>query len=268
MSYMPLDKRITMYYHVLHYEKRDTILGTCNEYMSPKPLKIAERWISMENEPVEAKKIESARNAAERIEKMIEDGKLLIEEAHRQARELRRRIHEERKVERQERRSERLNRSEPKKEKILNLRIDRDLEDKIRSEAKRINVPISNLVRNILEDTFTLVDGIGENVETMVRNVVGNAGNVAGTFKTAVKDFVTVEDRDSAASGTVVEKTPKDFIEDVSAWQEVTAGKAASCASCSGEINRGDKAHLGVADTTGKKLFLCGACIGSVGKMN
>ncbi len=211
-------------------------------------------------------KDKSAEEAAERIKKMLDEGKRIVEDAHREARELKRQAREERRTERRSRHKLRHHRRERKKEKVLNLRIGKDLEEKIKAEAERIDMPVSNLVRNILEDTFELVEGLGVNVQSLVGDVVENAENIAGNIKTAVKDIVGNEGEESDAPEEAEESAPEiDPIDDVPAWQDVTAGKAAICAACEAEINRGDKAHMGVSDSNGARLFLCGQCMDSVG---
>jgi|GEM_PF-2264626 len=221
----------------------------------------------MEKDPENADKEKSDKKVAERIENMLEEGKRIFEEARREAKELRRQTREERRTERRARHQQRrIHHRNRKKEKVLNLRIGKDLDEKIKGEAERINMPVSNLVRNILENAFDLVDGIGTNVGNLVGDVVENAENIADNFRTAVKGYVSTDEQDAEAPTGADEPTQEALIDDVPVWQEVTVGKTATCAACDETINRGDKAHMGVSDSTGDRILLCGKCIESIGK--
>lgn len=194
------------------------------------------------------------KEAAERIEKMIQEGKRIVEDARREARELKKQAREERRAERKARHHSRHHHKNRKKEKVLNLRIGKDLEDRIKTEAEKLNIPVSNLVRNILDDAFELVEDLGENVSNLVEDVVGNAENIAENFKSAVKDYVAAGEKAGSEAD----------VKDVSAWQEIKMGKDGNCSKCDESIHRGSKAHMGFTDRTGKRMFLCGSCIDSV----
>lgn len=88
----------------------------------------------------------------ERIHLMLEEAKRILEEARREASELK----ANRKAKRNMGREDSSDSSYPKKEKMLNIRIAKELEEKIRKEAKKRKMPVSALVRNVLEDVFNL----------------------------------------------------------------------------------------------------------------
>jgi len=220
----------------------------------------------MEKDPENESREKDAKEAAERIEKMLEEGKRMIEDARHEAKELRHQAREERRSARRERHKQRFHHGGRKKEKVLNLRIGKDLENKIKAEAERINIPVSNLVRSILEDTFDLVEGIGTNVGNLVGDVVENAENIAHSFRSVVKDYVSTDEQDAEAPAGEDKPSLDSLVDDVPAWQEITSGKSASCAVCDETIGRGDKAHMGVSDSTRERLLLCGKCIASVGE--
>ena len=52
------------------------------------------------------------------------------------------------------------------KARVLHTRIPESLEDAIKTKAQRLRIPVSNLVRNALEQTFQLVeDVVGDGLE-------------------------------------------------------------------------------------------------------
>lgn len=89
---------------------------------------------------------------AERIHLMLEEAKRILEEAKREASELR----GERKSKRNRKRNG-WRASFPKKEGMLNIRIAKELEEKIKREAKKRKMPVSALVRDVLEEVFNLL---------------------------------------------------------------------------------------------------------------
>ena len=46
-----------------------------------------------------------------------------------------------------------------RKERVLHTRISEDLADDIREIAEELRVPVSNIVRNVLEEAFSVVAG-------------------------------------------------------------------------------------------------------------
>lgn len=86
----------------------------------------------------------------ERIHSMFEEAKRILEEAKKEAFELK----EKRKANQKRVKHNFVENAYAKKERMLNIRIARELEEKIRIEAKKRKIPVSALVRNVLEEVF------------------------------------------------------------------------------------------------------------------
>ena len=207
-----------------------------------------------------------ATEIREKVEKMIREARSVVEEARNTARELKRGARREMRKERK------LSREERKKEKMLNLRIGEDLEGKLRSESERLKMPVSSLVRNILDNAFDLVDGVTRNVGDLVEDVVEDAVGVGGAFRSAVKDVLGAApcadvgngngNGDAECDKPEQPRSAADLVDEVSVWSEVTIGKPAACASCSTAIPRWFKAHAGECDdAVGGLLYLCEPCM-------
>jgi hypothetical protein len=126
-----------------------------------------------------------------------------------------------------------------RKARLIQTRVDGQLEDTLREAAKQRRVSVSQLIRNVLEDTFHLVD-----------NVVADAGQLAAGVK---RDAKRVAD---AARGR-----RRDPVEAIEAWQEVVVGKQTACERCLDLLERGDKALMGVGDDPNTpKVWLCTKC--------
>ena len=125
-----------------------------------------------------------------------------------------------------------------RKARLIQTRVDEDLDDALRDAAKQRRVTVSQLIRNVLEDTFTLVD-----------NVVADAAQLTATVK---RDARRLAD---AARGRV-----RDPLESVDAWQEVMVGRDQICARCGNTLSRGARALLGVVADNSARPWMCLPC--------
>ena len=70
-----------------------------------------------------------------------------------------------------------------RKERILHTRISEGLEDDLRQAAEELRVPVSNLVRNVLEEAVTVVEAVSEEFGGLIEDVVDGAEEVAERLK-------------------------------------------------------------------------------------
>jgi hypothetical protein len=122
-----------------------------------------------------------------------------------------------------------------RQERWLHTRISEDLEDALKREARRRRLPVSLLVRNVLEGALDLVEDI---VETGL--------DVA---------------RRSQDLAHVVSRTRGHADDDVYGWQALILNRAAHCARCEAVLEAGESAHRGLRDRVGPPVFLCDGCV-------
>lgn len=115
-----------------------------------------------------------------------------------------------------------------RKDKVLQARVSKDMYNDLVRQAKRLRVPVSNLVRNILEDSLR-----------MVENIVDGSLDIAEAIgkKASSRDL-------SSALG----------------WQPMIANKPLSCAKCAGPIHKSDEAFISVGVPDGRTFVICGKC--------
>jgi hypothetical protein len=65
-----------------------------------------------------------------------------------------------------------------RKERVLHTRISEQLSEDIRRFAEDLRVPASNLVRNVLEEVFTVVDGVSDDVSDLFDDLLEEAEGV------------------------------------------------------------------------------------------
>ena len=130
-----------------------------------------------------------------------------------------------------------------KKERVLHTRVPAVLEAELKRFAQNLRVPVSNLVRTILEDALEVADAAGDRVEERLR--------------TAASQLQTERER-------LRRKIRPDPLSDVYAFQPVTLAQPAHCAKCDVALDAGDHAHLGLVDPNvggNVRIFVCDDCL-------
>jgi hypothetical protein len=169
-----------------------------------------------------------------------------------------------------------------RKERVLHTRISEDLDEALQDAARRLRVPVSNLVRNVLEDVFDVVEAVSENVGGFVEDVVEEAQILGrrweGRWRERTADARArrvAEDRDMPPRGPrpAAPAAPAESAQaahpahasaefpDVAAWQPLVMNGAQSCAGCGREMRRGDAAYLAVGGARPGPTFLCEPCL-------
>jgi hypothetical protein len=131
-----------------------------------------------------------------------------------------------------------------KKERVLHTRVPAVLERELKRFADNLRVPVSNLVRTILEDALDVADAATENVEERLKKAAHQLEVERERFKKKVK--------------------MPDPLAGVFAFQPVTLAQPAECVKCGREMPPGEKAHLGLTDAPARgsrRIFACDACL-------
>jgi hypothetical protein len=126
-----------------------------------------------------------------------------------------------------------------RQERWLHARISGDLEDALKREARRRRLPVSLLVRNVLEGALDLVEDIVENGMEVARR-----------------------SQDLARSVSARARGDHDHLAEVYGWQELILNRAAGCARCGTDLGVGTQAYQGLRERSGPPVFLCATCLG------
>jgi hypothetical protein len=131
-----------------------------------------------------------------------------------------------------------------KKERVLHTRVPAVLERELKRFAENLRIPVSNLVRAILEDAMTAANAASESVE--------------GRLKRAAEQLEREREK-------LNKKVRSDPFAGVYAFQAVSLAQPAACARCGKELSRGDGAHLGMTDppprSPNDRVFVCNDCL-------
>jgi hypothetical protein len=123
-----------------------------------------------------------------------------------------------------------------RKERVIHTRVPESLDDEIKRRAGRLGLSVSNLVRNVLQNTFGLVEDIVHDSAQIARSARGDAASLA-----------------RAAQGGAPAR--------VLGWQTATLNVNAVCDRCNAILPKGSAAAIAVVDGAGPRPIRCDACL-------
>jgi len=126
-----------------------------------------------------------------------------------------------------------------RKEKVIHTRVSEGLDEEIRERAARLGVSVSNLVRNVLQHTFGLVEDVVADAASIGRSARGEASEARA-------------EAPPAAPGRVL------------GWQEAVLNLNALCEACNAILPRGSRAAIAVVEGSGPRAIRCLACLKEV----
>lgn len=115
-----------------------------------------------------------------------------------------------------------------RKDHVLQARVPRSLYNNLVAHARRLRVPVSNLVRNILEDSTR-----------MVENIVDGSMEIAEAMGTGMGE---------------------EELSSVLGWQSMTANRRLTCSYRGCVIEKGTEAFVSVGPPGGPTFVICDEC--------
>ena len=129
-----------------------------------------------------------------------------------------------------------------RKERVLHTRVSEQLSDDIRRLADDLRVPASNLVRNVLEEAFSVVETVTDNVGELIEDVVDEAERARARMR---QRRTRSERREPPETQEAAAPARSEFAE-VLGWQPLILNRRQICADCEEPLERGTRAYLGV----------------------
>ncbi|MFI5306200.1 MAG: hypothetical protein ACHQ53_02545 [Polyangiales bacterium] len=157
--------------------------------------------------------------------------------------------------------------AQSRKDRLIQTRVPRGLESALKAEAERRRLSVSHLIRNVLEDTFDLVDHVVSEVDSLVSDTVGLAKRVQQDAKRVAQTARQRDDRPRSSRGAKRAEgaSGDDALAQPYAWNEVVLNRPAHCARCGRSMTRGTKAYLGMGpDPSAAPTWLCGVCVAAL----
>lgn len=129
----------------------------------------------------------------------------------------------------------------PRKERVLHTRVPAVLEEELKRFAKNLRVPVSNVVRAILEDALKMADRATGSVEDRLKNAVAVVHNERETIQSKLKKL--------------------DPLDDVIAFQPLVVAMPTECTACQTSLRRGESGWLGMTTDPTRRVIVCGPCL-------
>jgi hypothetical protein len=128
-----------------------------------------------------------------------------------------------------------------RKERVLHTRIPAVLEHELKRLAGNLRVPVSNLVRTILEDALAVADRATGVVEAELQAAARMASDKREILKKKLH--------------------PRSILDEVIGFQPLVLTQDTLCTACGKELARGGEAWLGIRDTPGPRVIACADCV-------
>lgn len=133
-----------------------------------------------------------------------------------------------------------------KKEKVLHARVPESLDQEVRQRAHGLGISVSNLVRNVLLNSFGLVEDIVVDGARIARSATGDSPTEAAAVR-------RVRGAPAQAASIV-------------GWRELVLNLNAVCAECNALLPKGTRAAMGVwQPVEGPFTTLCSSCLERLG---
>jgi hypothetical protein len=114
-----------------------------------------------------------------------------------------------------------------RKQQYLGARVPKELRDKVIAKAESLGIPVSILIRNILEDAFS---------------------------------NTTVDDGDRHAPGRIAAVARGERYPGVIGWEDIVLNRGMQCSGCRRHIGAGAVVMLGLAAPGEDHVILCDKC--------
>lgn len=141
--------------------------------------------------------------------------------------------------------------------------------------ADDLRVPVSNLVRTVLEDAFSVVEKMTDNVGDLLEDVVDEAEAARDRIRRRHRHrrqrrSVRTERSDPEPGESEIDETPESTSEPLSepevlGWQPLFLARAGHCAECGTGLARGSQAYASVSRQGVGSTTLCEPCMHAQG---
>jgi hypothetical protein len=136
-----------------------------------------------------------------------------------------------------------------RKERVLHTRVPESLDRHVKRRARNLGLSVSTVVRNVLLNTFGLVEDIVTDSANIALSITGEE---------AMPRAGRVHPGTPAA-----ERAPN--AADILGWQEAVLNLNAVCDQCNVLLPKGAAAAIGVRERPGPRAIICTRCLGKLG---
>ncbi len=117
-----------------------------------------------------------------------------------------------------------------RKEEYLGARVPKGLKDRVLNQAKEQGIPVSLLIRRVLEEVFMEKNGISSKDGSKVSNK-------------------GVEDPETSLQ-----------FQEIIGWKSIELNRDSTCRQCKHPMQPGKEAHIAITPSQDQLLIVCGSC--------
>jgi len=153
-----------------------------------------------------------------------------------------------------------------RKERVLHTRVPAVLEQELKKLAHSWRVPVSNVVRAILEDAVAAVDVVGRRAEGNLHHVVDRLAEQRERLRTMTRSSEAGVGEPDRAPGEVAGgrdgvQREADPFDGIIGYQPLRLATKSKCSKCGRVMRAGEEAYLGVREGPGPRVLLGGECL-------
>jgi hypothetical protein len=163
-----------------------------------------------------------------------------------------------------------------RKERVIHTRVPAVLEQELKRMAQSLRVPVSNVVRAILEDAVSAVDRVGRRAEGEVRGLAerlahtgdrlreiarSRGADKAGPGEGHDEQPSPTGDDGGPGAGAIAKREADGLLQGVLGFQPLVLAMATTCAACGRELEVGEQAFLGVRAGDGPRVLIGQECL-------
>ncbi|RLB57188.1 MAG: hypothetical protein DRI90_18185 [Deltaproteobacteria bacterium] len=144
----------------------------------------------------------------------------------------------------------------PRKERVLHTRVPVVLEQELKRLAGSLRVPVSNVVRTILEDAVDTIDSVGQLAEGELRGVAERLSRHRGRLRKSAGSKPKPES--VPADPEPREASPLAPLAGLVGYQPLLLARDERCGLCGRILSVGQEAYLGIREVAGGPQVIIG----------
>ena len=146
-----------------------------------------------------------------------------------------------------------------KKERVLHTRVPEVLDQELKRLAGNLRVPVSNVVRAILEDALDAVDTVSQRTESELLGFVERLARQRDARRRESEPPSSPEtEAETEADGCSAEGS--ELLDGVFGYQPMVLAAKTECTVCGRVFRAGQEAHRALFDDPGRRVFLGPDC--------
>ncbi len=127
--------------------------------------------------------------------------------------------------------------------------------------AEELRVPVSNLVRNVLEEAFSVVEAVTGNVGDLIEEVIEEAERTRSRIRRRHESSPSGRRTPPPEAEAAPAETGGDEYSDVLGWQSLVLNRDGVCSRCGASLRRGENAYAGATSAGIGDIVLCCSCL-------